>query len=127
MRELFEGIIFRDVVYCYGFRDVRFVKFVVELVLSWFFFLVSVLRLRNEVLGIVGRKVLLNFVDFVFDVMEEVYFIYRVLIFLLKVKDVRRYLKKFYVVDIGLVNVMIMWFIENIGRLVENVVVRYFV
>ncbi|WP_367884605.1 hypothetical protein [Thermococcus sp. JCM 11816] len=51
LRELFEGIILRDVAYRHGFRDARLVKLVAELALSRFSALVSASRLRNEVSG----------------------------------------------------------------------------
>lgn len=127
LRELFEGIILRDVAYRHGFRDARLVKLVAELALSRFSSLVSASRLRNEVSGIVGRKVSPNLVDSVLDAMEEAYLIHRVPILSPKVKDVRRYPKKLYAVDTGLANVMITRFTENIGRLAENAVARHLV
>ncbi|QDA32076.1 ATP-binding protein [Thermococcus indicus] len=125
LRELFEGIVLRDIVYRHGFRDARAVKIVAELALSRFSSLVSVSRLRNELAGIVGRKVSPNFVDSVLDAMEEAYLSFRVPILSPKVKDAMRYPKKLYAIDTGIANVVGIRFTENIGRLAENAVARH--
>ncbi|WP_457752376.1 ATP-binding protein [Thermococcus sp.] len=123
--ELFEGIVLRDISYRQGFRDAKAVKIVAELALSRFSSLVSVSRLRNELAGIVGRKVSPNFVDSVLDAMEEAYLSFRVPILSPKVKDAMRYPKKLYAIDTGIANVVGIRFTENIGRLAENAVARH--
>ncbi|GAB6136766.1 ATP-binding protein [Thermococcus prieurii] len=125
LRELFEGIILRDIAYRHGFRDARAVKIVAELALSRFSSLVSASRLRNELAGILGRKVSPNFVDGVLDAMEEAYLSFRVPILSPKVKDAMRYPKKMYAIDTGIANVVGIRFTENIGRLAENAVARH--
>jgi len=125
LRELFEGIVLRDIVYRHGFRDARAVKIVAELALSRFSSLVSVSRLRNELAGILSRKVSPNFVDGVLDAMDEAYLSFRVPILSPKVKDAMRYPKKMYAIDTGIANVVGIRFTENIGRLAENAVARH--
>lgn len=125
LRELLEGILLRDIAYRHGFRDAKAVKIVAELALSRFSSLVSVSRVRNEVAGIVGRKVSPNFVDGVLDAMEEAYLSFRVPILSPKVKDAMRYPKKFYTIDTGIANVVGVRFTENVGRLAENAVARH--
>ena len=125
LRELFEGIILRDIAYRRSFRDARAVRVVAELALSRFSSLVSVSRLRNELSGIVGRKVSPNFVDAVLDAMEEAYLSFRVPILSPKVKDAMRYPKKLYAIDTGIANMVGIRFTENVGRLAENAVARH--
>ncbi|WP_456369059.1 ATP-binding protein [Thermococcus sp.] len=125
LRELFEGIILRDLVYRHGFRDARAVRIVAELAMSRFSSLISVSRLRNEIAGIVGRKVSPNFVDAVLDAMDEAYLSFRVPILSPKVKDAMRYPKKFYAIDTGIANAVGIRFTENVGRLAENAVARH--
>ena len=125
LRELFEGIVLRDIVYRHGFRDARAVKIVAELALSRFSSLVSVSRLRNELAGILSRKVSPNFVDGVLDAMDEAYLSFRVPILSPKVKDAMRYPKKMYAIDTGIANIVGIRFTENIGRLAENAVARH--
>ena len=125
LRELFEGIVLRDIVYRHGFRDARAVKIVAEMALSRFSSLVSVSRLRNELAGILSRKVSPNFVDGVLDAMDEAYLSFRVPILSPKVKDAMRYPKKMYAIDTGIANIVGIRFTENIGRLAENAVARH--
>ncbi|NJE02476.1 ATP-binding protein [Thermococcus sp. JdF3] len=125
LRELFEGIVLRDIAYRHGFRELRTVRALSELALSRFSSLVSVSRLRNELSGIVGRKVSPNFVDAVLDAMDEAYLTFRLPILSPKVKDVMRYPKKLYAIDTGIANVAGIRFTENIGRLAENAVARH--
>ena len=125
LRELFEGIILRDIVYRHGFRDARAVRIVAEIAMSRFSSLISVSRLRNEIAGIVGRKVSPNFVDAVLDAMDEAYLSFRVPILSPKVKDSMRYPKKLYAIDTGIANVVGIRFTENVGRLAENAVARH--
>ncbi|ACS34566.1 ATP-binding protein [Thermococcus gammatolerans] len=125
LRELFEGIVLRDIVYRHGFRDARAVKIVAELALSRFSSLVSVSRLRNELAGILSRKVSPNFVDGVLDAMDEAYLSFRVPILSPKVKDAMHYPKKMYAIDTGIANIVGIHFTGNIGRLAENAVARH--
>ena len=125
LREFFEGIILRDIVYRHGFRDARAVRIVAELAMSRFSSLISVSRLRNEIAGIVGRKVSPNFVDAVLDAMDEAYLSFRVPVLSPKVKDAMRYPKKFYAIDTGIANTVGIRFTENVGRLAENAVARH--
>ncbi len=127
LRELLEGILLRDITYRGNFRDARLVKITAELALSRFSSLVSASRLRNEVAGVVGRKVSPNLVDSVLDSMEEAYLVHRVPILSPKVKDVMRYPKKLYVIDTGLANLLTTRFSENVGRLAENAVARHLI
>ena len=125
LRELFDGIVLRDIAYRHGFRDARAVEIVAELALSRFSSLVSASRLRNELAGILGRKVSPNFVDNVLDAMDEAYLSFRVPVLSPKVKDAMRYPKKMYAIDTGIANVVGIRFTENIGRLAENAVARH--
>ena len=125
LRELFEGIVLRDITYRHHFRDARAVKIAAELALSRFSSLVSASRLRNELAGILGRKVSPNFVDSVLDAMDEAYLSFRVPILSPKVKDAMRYPKKLYAIDTGIANIVGIRFTENVGRLSENAVARH--
>ncbi|WP_456398366.1 ATP-binding protein [Palaeococcus sp. (in: euryarchaeotes)] len=122
IKELFEGIVLRDVAYRGGFRDANAVKLIAELAVNRFASLTSATRLKNEVSGILKRNVSPNFVDAVLDALEEVYLAFRVPPFSHKIKEVRRHPKKLYIIDTGIINAVALRFSENLGRLAENLV-----
>ncbi|WP_251949865.1 ATP-binding protein [Thermococcus argininiproducens] len=122
LRELFDGIVMRDIVFRHGFREINSVRLVAELVINSFSSLKSVSGLRNELVGILKKKVSPNFVAEVMEALRESYLIFTLPPFSPKIKDVRKYPKKIYVVDTGLATFVTLSFSRNLGRLAENAV-----
>lgn len=122
LKELFDGIVMRDVVFRHGFREVNSVKLVAELAINSFSSLKSISSLRNELAGILKRKVSPNFVAEVIEALRESYLLFTIPPFSPKIKDVKKYPKKIYVVDTGLATSVALSFSKNLGRLAENAV-----
>ncbi|RLF78868.1 ATP-binding protein [Thermococci archaeon] len=127
LKELFDGIVMRDIVFRYGFRDVNSVKLVAELAINSFSSLKSVSSLRNELAGILKRKVSPNFVAEVMEALRESYLLFTIPPFSPKIKDVKKYPKKIYAVDTGLATTVTLSFSKNLGRLVENAVALHLI
>jgi len=122
LRELFDGIVMRDIIFRHGFRDANSVRLVAELAINSFSSLKSVSSLRNELAGILKRKISPNFVAEVMEALRESYLVFTLSPFSPKIKDVRKYPKKVYVVDTGLATSVALSFSKNLGRLAENAV-----
>ena len=127
LKELFDGIVMRDIVFRHGFRDVNSVKLVAELAINSFSSLKSVSSLRNELAGILKRKVSPNFVAEVMEALRESYLLFTIPPFSPKIKDVKKYPKKIYAVDTGLATTVTLSFSKNLGRLVENAVALHLI
>ncbi|RLF83800.1 ATP-binding protein [Thermococci archaeon] len=127
LKELFDDIVMRDIVFRYGFRDVNSVKLVAELAINSFSSLKSVSSLRNELAGILKRKVSPNFVAEVMEALRESYLLFTIPPFSPKIKDVKKYPKKIYAVDTGLATTVTLSFSKNLGRLVENAVALHLI
>jgi len=127
LKELFDGIVMRDILFRHGFRDVNSVKLVAELAINSFSSLKSVSSLRNELAGILKRKVSPNFVAQVMEALRESYLLFTIPPFSPKIKDVKKYPKKIYAVDTGLATTVTLSFSKNLGRLVENAVALHLI
>jgi len=127
LKELFDGIVMRDILFRHGFRDVNSVKLVAELAINSFSSLKSVSSLRNELAGILKRKVSPNFVAEVMEALRESYLLFTIPPFSPKIKDVKKYPKKIYAVDTGLATTVTLSFSKNLGRLVENAVALHLI
>jgi len=103
------------------------VKLIAELAVNRFASLVSGSSLRNEVAGIVKRKVSPNFVIEVLNALEESYLIFRIPPLSYRVRDIKRHPRKLYVVDTGIINAVTFRFSKNIGRLAENIVALHLI
>ena len=122
LKELFEGIVYKDVMGRHKTKDAPLAKIIAEISLNYFSSLGSASKLRNIVAGLVGRKVSPNLVLQILSYLEEAFLIYQVPIFSYKVKEQKLYPKKFYCIDTGIINAVTTKFSENIGRLYENTV-----
>ncbi len=127
LKELFDDIVMRDILFRHGFRDVNSVKLVAELAINSFSSLKSVSSLRNELAGILKRKVSPNFVAEVMEALRESYLLFTIPPFSPKIKDVKKYPKKIYAVDTGLATTVTLSFSKNLGRLVENAVALHLI
>lgn len=122
LKEIFEGIIFRDVVARHKIKEVSLVKTVAEMSVNNFSSPGSATRIRNIVAGLVGRKVSPNLVLQILSYLEEAFLLFQVPIFSFKIKEQKLYPKKFYSIDPGIINAVTFRFSENMGRLYENIV-----
>ena len=127
LKELFDDTVMRDILFRHGFRDVNSVKLVAELAINSFSSLKSVSSLRNELAGILKRKVSPNFVAEVMEALRESYLLFTIPPFSPKIKDVKKYPKKIYAVDTGLATTVTLSFSKNLGRLVENAVALHLI
>lgn len=121
IKEIFDGIIYRDVVSRHETRDVPLVKTVAELALNNFSCLGSATRFRNIAAGMVGRKVSPNLILEILFYLEEAFLIFQVPIFSYKVKEQKLYPKKYYCIDQGILNAATFNFSKNAGRIYENI------
>ena len=122
LKEIFEGIIYRDVVARHKIKEVSLIKVVAEIGIHYFSSLGSATKLRNIVASLVGRKVSPNLVLQMLSYLEEAFLIFQIPIFSYKVKEQKLYPKKFYCIDSGIINAVTVRFSENSGRLYENIV-----
>lgn len=122
LKELFEGIILRDVVSRHRIRDVHTIKTAAELAINNFAGLISASKLRKILVNILGRKISPNLVLDILSHLEEAFLIFQLPILSYKVKERKQYPKKIYCIDNGIINTAIIKFTDNIGRLFENTV-----
>lgn len=122
LKELFEGIVLRDVVSRHGIRDTHMAKATAELAINNFSGLISASKLRNTMVNLTGRKISPNLILKILSHLEEAFLIFQLPIFSYKVKEIKQYPKKIYCIDNGLINSVIIRYTENIGRLYENTV-----
>ncbi|MBI5399437.1 ATP-binding protein [Candidatus Saganbacteria bacterium] len=121
LKELFEGIIYRDVAARHKVKDMTLIKIIAELATNNFSCLISATKLRKILVAITGRKISPNFVLQTLGYLEEAFLIYQIPIFSYKVKEQKLYPKKIYCIDTGLINAVTLKFSANIGRLYENI------
>ncbi len=127
LKELFEGIVMRDVVFRHQFREINGVKIIAELAINSFSSLKSINSFKNDLSGILKKNVSPNFVGEVLNALEESYLIFQIPPFSPKIKDIKKHPKKIYVIDNGLINVISLSFSKNIGRLAENLVALHLI
>lgn len=127
LKEIFEGIIYRDIVFPHKIKDVYLVRVAAELVINNFSSLISATRLRNILVKVLARKISPNSVVKILSFLEEAFLIFQLPIFSYKVKEHKLYPKKIYCIDPGLINAVTTKFTENIGRIYENIVALYLI
>src|SRR3989339_229164 len=125
LKEVFEGIIYRDVVARHKGKDVSIIKLVAELALNSFSSLSSANRTRNAAAVLVQRKISPNLILQILSYLEEAFLIFQVPIFSYKVKERKLYPKKYYCIDTGIINAATVNFSSNIGRVYENIAAIY--
>lgn len=122
LKEIFEGIIYRDVMFRHKVKDVHLVRVAGELVINNFSCLISATKLRNILVKVLGRKVSPNSVVKILGFLEEAFLIFQLPIFSYKVKEQKLYPKKIYCIDTGLINTVTTKFTKDFGRFYENIV-----
>ena len=121
LKEIFEGIIYRDVVFRNKIRDGNQVKITAEMAISHFASLMSVTRLRNTLVNILLKKISPNLVVKIMACLEEAFLLFQLPVFSYKIKERNRFPKKVYAIDPGLIKAITVSFGKNIGRVYENV------
>jgi len=122
LKEIFEGIVLRDVVARHKIRDAVLAKTVAEVSVNQFACLTSAAKTRNMMVNLIGRKVSPNLILNLLSYLEEAFLIFQIPIFSYKVKEQKLYPKKTYCIDSGIINAVTIKFQENMGRLFENIV-----
>ncbi|PKP54476.1 MAG: ATPase [Candidatus Altiarchaeales archaeon HGW-Altiarchaeales-3] len=122
LKEVFDGIIYRDVISRYNIQDTYLTKLVAEFGINYFSTLMSANKLRNTLINVVKRKISPNLVIEILNHIIETYLIFSVPIYSNKIKDQKQYPKKIYCIDAGLINVIAFKLTENWGRIYENTV-----
>lgn len=127
LKEIFEGIIYRDIVFRHKIKDIYLVRVVAELVINNFSSLISATKLRNVLVKVLAKKISPNSVVKILRSLEEAFLIFQLPIFSYKVKEHKLYPKKIYCIDSGLINTVTAKFTDNIGRIYENIVALYLI
>jgi len=122
IKDIFEGIIYRDVISRHKIANASLVRIMAELAISNFSSLLSANKLRNSLIPILQTKISPNIVVELLNYLEESFLIFHLPIFSYKVKEQKQYPKKIYCLDTGIINTVNPRFTKDIGRLYENVV-----
>ncbi len=122
LKELFEGIVNRDIILRNKIREEYTAKTAAELVMSNFSSLLSANKLKNILTDITKTKVSPNFAVKLLAYFEDAFLSFQIPIFSHKIKEQKQYPKKTYSIDSGLVNAVTIRFSENYGRVYENLV-----
>ncbi len=122
LRELFDGIVSRDIIERYHIRQPMILKSLAALAMQNFASLTSVPKLVNIFENITKRKISPTSVNQYLDYFSESFLMFQVPIYTLKVKEQMQYPKKLYCIDTGLINAVSFKFSDDLGRLAENLV-----
>jgi len=122
LKEIFEGIVYREILARHKIKDAGLVKAVVEFGINYFSSLMSANKIRNIITDIFKRQVSPNSILDILKYAEETYLLFFVPIFSYKIKDQKLYPKKIYCIDSGLINIVSLKFSDDFGRIYENIV-----
>ena len=122
LKELFDGIVTKDIAERHRVREVNDLKVLAVLTVANFSSYISVRKLLNIFCSTTRRKISPSTVNRFLGYFEEAFLCFYVPIFSHKIKDQLQYPRKVYSVDVGLANAVTSRFSENLGRLAENVV-----
>jgi len=122
LKEIFEGIIYRDIISRYRIINTVVARNAAEITLNNFSSLISANNLRNILMGLSKKKISPNFIVNLLDHLEKTFLICQIPIFSYKIKEQKLYQKKVYCIDNGLINAIAFRFSRDIGKLYENTV-----
>jgi len=122
LKELFEGIISRDIIERHHIRQPKILKSLAALAIQNFASLISVPKLVNIFENVVKRKISPTSINQYLDYFSESFLMFLVPIYTPKVKEQMLYPKKLYCIDTGLINAVSFKFSEDLGRLAENLI-----
>ncbi len=120
LKDIFEGIITKDIAARHEVRRLEELKLLAVLALHNFSCQVSVKKLSDMMQNVAKRKISPSTVNSFLHYFSEAFLFFYVPIFSYKIKDQLLYPKKLYCVDTGMINAVSSRFSENIGRLAEN-------
>ncbi len=121
LKDIFEGIITKDIAARHEVRRLDELKLLAVLALQSFSSQVSVKKLSDMMQNVARRKISPSTVNSFLHYFSEAFLFFYVPIFSYKIKDQMLYPKKLYCVDTGMINAVSSRSSENIGRLAENV------
>ena len=127
LKEIFEGVIYRDIVFRHKIKDAHLVKVIAELAINNFSSLISATKLRNVLVQLISKKISPNYVVNILEYLQEAFLIFQIPIFSFKVKEQKLYPKKIYCIDTGLINAVTTKFTKDFGRIYENIVALYLI
>ncbi|RLG13432.1 MAG: ATP-binding protein [Candidatus Nanohalarchaeota archaeon] len=127
LKEIFYGIINKDIINRYGFKNPHLVKVTAELIINNYSSLLSANRLRNSLVNIFKENLSPNHIIEIMKSFEDTYLLHYVPLFSKKVKQIKQYPKKIYCVDTGIINVVALKYCQNFGKLAENIVAVYLI
>ena len=122
LKELFDGIISRDIIERHHIRQPKILKSLAALAIQNFASLISVPKLVNIFENVVKRKISPTSINQYLDYFSESFLLFQVPIYTPKVKEQMLYPKKLYCIDTGLINAVSFKFSEDLGRLAENLI-----
>jgi predicted AAA+ superfamily ATPase len=118
--EYLDLVVYRDIIERYGVKNLSIVKTMMKFLISSFAKEFSIHKFYNSLKSQnikVSKKTLYNY----FAYFEDALFVYPVYRFSYSIKDIQLSIPKVYIMDTGLLTAS-MFFSENIGRLMENMV-----
>ena len=122
LKEIFEGILTRDIVKRYKIKQEHTLRSLAMLLLNNFSSLVSVNKLKNLMFNITKRKLSPTTVNNYLKYFSDPFLFFFIPIFSYKIKDQIQYPKKAYCIDTGLINKVPYKFSHDKGKLYENIV-----
>lgn len=122
LRELFEGIVYRDIIVRNKIREEHTAKVAAELALANFSCQLSANKLRNLLMNLSRTIISPNFVVKLLQFFEDAFLVFQVPIFSYKVKEQKQHSRKIYAIDTGLINAVTTKFRDDFGLVYENVV-----
>lgn len=122
LKEIFEGIIMKDIAQRYDIRSTDDLRLLSVLALQNFAGLISVKKLSDIMQNTSKRKISPTTVNSFLHYFSEAFLFFYIPIFSYKIKDQMLYPKKLYCIDTGIINAVSSRFMENSGRLAENLV-----
>ncbi|MCK4429112.1 MAG: ATP-binding protein [Candidatus Aenigmarchaeota archaeon] len=119
VQDYFRTVVDRDIIERYGIRDTGLLLSLLKLLLNSTKYSISKLYKTLKTLGYqIGKNTISNYLDYI----HTSYFLYSVPIFSPKIKDQMQYPRKCYFVDNSFITFLSTKFVDNSGRLLENLV-----
>jgi predicted AAA+ superfamily ATPase len=122
LREYYESIVLRDVATRYAIREINLLQSLGVLLLTNISSLVSIGKLASVLQESFKYRMSLDTVSRFLSYFESAYLFFLVPIFSYKIKEQMQYPRKLYSIDLGLRNVVSFRFLEDLGKLAENLV-----
>jgi len=122
LKDIFDGIITKDIAWRHKIRRPNELKLLAVLALQNFSSQTSVKRLSDIMQNAAKRKISPSTTNAFLHYLSEAFLLFYIPIFSYKIKDQMLYPKKLYCTDTGIINAVSPRFMENTGRLAENII-----